>query len=154
MVKEVCQPCSKTINIGHSILECEVCHTAIHTKCFKSSGFCSSNNLWVCQACSFKIVPRYNPFALLNKGDSEKFYDAEAGGEEETVSYVSDIFDQCQNYKLSELNKVRSSLSQNQNSCRFDQFSSYFINIDGNASNFDSLLAEIECTCNVIDDYI
>ena len=46
MIKEVCEPCSKSINIGQPILECEVCHKAIHTKWYKSSGFSPVNNLW------------------------------------------------------------------------------------------------------------
>ena len=144
MMKEVCLPCSKTINLGQSILECDVCHTAIHTKCFKSSGFCSANNIWVCQTCSFKITPRYNPFELMTKGDSDKFYDDEAEGEEETISVISDILNRCQNYKTSEINHVLNRQYSKQDTRHSNKFSSYFINIDGNGSNFDSLLVELD----------
>ena len=134
MIKEVCEPCSKSINIGQPILECEVCHKAIHTKCYKSSGFSPVNNLWVCKVCSFKIIPRYNPFEILAKGDSDKFYD-EAGGEEEAIGLISDILNNCLNYKTTEMNKATCNLQPS--------LSSFFLNIDGNASNFDSLLVEL-----------
>ena len=144
MVKEVCEPCSRPINIGHSILECEVCSTAIHTKCYKSSGFCPTNNLWVCKSCSHKIIPRYNPFEILTNGDIEKFYDDEAGNEEDTICIISDILNQCKNYKSSEIEQAVNNLQVSQKSHNIGQFSSYFINIDGNASNFDSLLVELQ----------
>ncbi|KAL5255671.1 hypothetical protein ACHWQZ_G011039 [Mnemiopsis leidyi] len=144
MVKEVCEPCSRPINIGHSILECEVCSTAIHTKCYKSSGFCPTNNLWVCKSCSHKIIPRYNPFEILTNGDIEKFYDDEAGNEEDTVCIISDILNQCKNYKSAEIEQAVNNLQVSQKSHNISQFSSYFINIDGNASNFDSLLVELQ----------
>ena len=134
MIKEVCEPCSKSINIGQPILECEVCHKAIHTKCYKSSGFSPVNNLWVCKVCSFKIIPRYNPFEILAKGDSDKFYD-EACGEEEAMGLISDILNNCLNYKTAEMNKATCNLQPS--------LSCFFLNIDGNASNFDSLLVEL-----------
>ncbi|KAL5270292.1 hypothetical protein ACHWQZ_G001136 [Mnemiopsis leidyi] len=76
--------------------------------------------------------------------DSEKFYDDGVGGEEETVSVISDVLNQCQNYKVSEVNQVISDLHSSCGPGHNDHFSSFFINIDGNASNFDTLLVELE----------
>ena len=148
LIKEVCEPCSRPINIGHPILECEACHTAIHTRCYKLAGFCPANNLWVCKTCSFKITPRYNPFEELISSDSDKFYDNEYAGEEEAFIQISDTLNKCQSYKTCELNKVISAskptLGSSKNSSHITQFSTYFMNIDGNTTNFDSLLVELE----------
>ncbi|KAL5261473.1 hypothetical protein ACHWQZ_G007251 [Mnemiopsis leidyi] len=80
----------------------------------------------------------------MTKGDSEKFYDDGVGDEEETISVISNVLNQCQNYKVSEVNEVISDLHSSCGSGHSDHFSSYFINIDGNASNFDTLLVELE----------
>ena len=74
MIKEVCEPCSRPINIGQPLLECEACRTAIHTKCFKAAGFSSANKLWVCKTCSLNIEPRYNPFEQMINHDSDHYF--------------------------------------------------------------------------------
>ena len=98
MIKEVCEPCSRPINIGHPILECQTCQKAIHTKCYKLAGFCAANSLWVCKSCSSKITPRYNPFEQMINHDSDKFYDDEGASENETIKQISDILNNCQSY--------------------------------------------------------
>jgi len=155
LIKEVCEPCSKTINIGQPILECEICCSAIHQKCYKSAGFCSVDEGWICKNCSLKIIPRYNPFKLLLNNDTDKFYNDEFAGEERMISKISHTLEKCQSYKTSDLNQAitklqspeephpNTSKSPNQGSTSF-QFSVYFMNIDGNNSNFDSLLIELQ----------
>ena len=155
LIKEVCEPCSKTINIGQPILECETCHNMIHHKCYKTAGFCSVDNGWVCKNCSLNIIPRYNPFKLLLNNDTDKFYDDEFAGEEERLSKISLTLEKCRSYKTFDLNQaITELLSPNEphpnvtkppkKASTSFQFSVYFMNIDGNTSNFDSLLVELQ----------
>ena len=77
--------------------------------------------------------------------ESDKFYDDE--GENETIQQISSILNQCQSYTTRELNRVIDQLqppNHNQSNHNITQFSSYFINIDGNTTNFDSLLTELK----------
>ena len=140
LIKEVCEPCCKPINIGQPLLECETCRTAIHTKCFKAAGFCSTNSMWICKTCSFNITPRYNPFEQMMNKESDKFYDDDGANDDITLQQISNVLNSCQSYTAQELNGVIPQLSTANSTT---QFSTYFINIDGNASNFDTLLAEL-----------
>ena len=145
LIKEVCEPCSKTINIGQPLLECEGCHVAIHTKCFKKAGFCPTNGLWVCKTCSTNMVPRYNPFLEIIDGDNEKFYDDDGFCHDENIHDIAKILEQCQGYSANELNRaVRELTPQTSSSKTPSKFSSYFLNIDGNKTNFDNLCVELK----------
>jgi hypothetical protein len=89
---------------------------------------------------------------LLNN-DSDKFYENECRGEEEDLQKISDVLNRCESYKTCDLNRaILSAQSQNRQqninssskSSTIMHFSTYFINIDGNATNFNSLLAELQ----------
>ena len=141
LIKEVCEPCSKTINIGQPLLECEGCHTAIHTKCFKKAGFCPTNGLWVCKTCSINIIPRYNPFLEIIDSDDEKLYDDDGLCNDEQIHQISNVLELCKSYSASAFNTAVPKTANSKP--RSLEFSSYFINIDGNKTNFDSLCAEL-----------
>ena len=141
LIKEVCEPCSKTINIGQPLLECEGCHIAIHTKCFREAGFCPANGLWVCKACSLNIVPRYNPFLEIIDNSDEKFYDDDGLCHDEQIHQICSILELCKSYSATAFNSaVPKTASPKSKSL---EFSSYFVNIDGNKTNFDGLCAEL-----------
>ena len=58
LIKEVCEGCSKSINIGQAITECFNCSNKSHTKCFKKCKFEAINGEHY-----FKIILKpYNPF--------------------------------------------------------------------------------------------
>ena len=85
--KEVCSCCSKFINIGQSITECDKCNIIIHTKCFKTSKFILSNNAYYCKNCESLVHVKYNPFKSSTENYSQN---------KDTHSYneeLSDIFD-------------------------------------------------------------
>lgn len=155
MIKEVCKPCCRTINIGQPILECDLCHIAIHTKCFKKAKFFTINDLWVCYKCSLEFVPRYNPFEkMLNTEQSDKFYENDPTGDDATIGKISNVLNLCKSFNTQDFN---STMEQSQFAKpsknppekqspplhKTSQFSSYFINIDGNSTNFNSLLTEL-----------
>ena len=107
MIKEVCVPCSKFINIGQPILECEICFTAIHTRCHKIAKFSALDGIWCCQTCSSNQSPRYNPFPSYSKSESsDKFYDDEAAHEDAIIQSISRVLDGCSNYSVKNLNNA------------------------------------------------
>ena len=150
MKKEVCGPCSKLINIGQPILECEICFTAIHTKCYKRAKFSSANGLWACEACTGNLLLRYNPFPSISRNNGEeKFYDDENTQDDIITQSICRVLNSCKPYTVKDFNKV---IRQQKNhiltntgnsSPETIQFSSYFLNIDGNKSNFSSLCIEL-----------
>ena len=72
-VKETCDSCSKFINIGQAITECEKCMLVVHTKCFAKSSFKLLNDSYYCQICLRTTgEEQYNPFkTMLNEDDDE-----------------------------------------------------------------------------------
>ena len=148
--KETCVPCNKSINIGQAILECEVCFTAIHTKCYKLANFVTVNGMWCCAPCSSGQMLRYNPFPTSSSNKSDKFYDDEGAYEEEIAQTVNILLKNCKGYSLAELNlatnqhKLQNSEPDKALSCSKTQLSSYFHNIDGNKTNFNSLLVDLK----------
>ena len=146
--KEVCGPCKKFIKIGQPLLECENCNTAIHTKCYKSAGFSCVNGLWVCDDCEFDIKPRYNPFPSLRDQESDKFYDDDGVYDDNILQSISNILDRCKAYSAVELKTIIKHHidHSNNNTCKTlkTSLSSLFLNLDGNASNFDQFLVELQ----------
>ena len=75
----------------------------------------------------------------------DKFYENDQAGEDQTLQAISNVLNQCQSYTTKDLNQA---IKQFQPSLpgslsRTTQFSSYFINVDGNSTNFNILLSEI-----------
>ena len=134
------------------MLECEICFTAIHTKCHKKAKFSSSNGLWACETCTSNLLPRYNPFHSLSQsnGNEEKFYDDEGPGDEVMAQSICRVLKSCMPYTVQDLNKIISEQEKNRSngseksSHNIAQFSSYFLNIDGNKSNFNSFCIELK----------
>ncbi len=105
--KEVCKPCSKTINIGQPLLECEICFSAIHTKCHKIAGFNSLNGLWACSTCSENMPPRYNPFPSASSTESyDKFYDDEGAYDDAIIQAITRVLECCKSYTVKEINEI------------------------------------------------
>ena len=151
--KEVCSPCERSIKIGQPILECEVCFSAIHTKCYKKAGYTSTNGYWACVSCTSNLTPRYNPFPNSQMGDSvqDKFYDDEGAYDDTVIQSISSVLDSCKSYTSKEVTEVVKQLDQQCNSSyklssssKSSKFSSYFINIDGNKTNFDNLCVDLK----------
>ena len=139
--KETCLPCNKFINIGQPIVECERCLKAIHTKCHKLAKFTSINNQWLCHDCSDSISPRYNPFAYINEGfHSDKFHENDNEAIDETLQCVMSVLESCQPYDIGTLNNATDQFKN----ADAPPMSTMFLNIDGNASNFNTFLVELK----------
>ena len=152
ITKENCECCHKAICIGQAITECNLCPSVIHTRCFKKSDFILENNASYCFVCySQKFEPRYNPYKLyLNyqiPSYEEKSYNEDPVEFIDTVQTLSNILDNCIPFKtIDEANNFSLFTEKN-------KFSTMFLNIDGNKSNFDEfaiLLKQIKQEFSVI----
>ena len=142
--KEVCKYCTKFINIGQPTTECMKCDEIIHTKCWKKSEFTEIDFVYYCSKCSKSVEHRYNPFktlahphpSLIHDIDDPKFYDDDPSAVPDSIKQSSKILEQCKSLSTTQINEVF-------NETNTTTFSSYFLNIDGNNSNFDHFAAEI-----------
>ena len=80
--------------------------------------------------CKHLSVKKYNPFKFDNFSDDMSDCD-------ENIQKISQILESCKSYSVNDINNLHHE--------SFDKFTSmFFLNIDGNKSNFDSLVAELE----------
>ena len=153
MAKEVCAACTKFVNIGQPILECEICFTAIHTKCHKTANYSPVNGRWCCQNCASIEPPRYNPFPtnMVNES-SDKFYDDEGAYDDAIIQSISKVLDSCNCYSAKNFNQkvrllginIHNGHESKNPDIKCTQFSTYFHNIDGNKTNFNSLCVDLK----------
>ena len=142
-MREKCGCCSKSINIGHAIVECSRCYTVIHHKCDRHAGFIKYSDQWICQVCHLHDEPRYNPFASWQTSDADKHYD---GDSDNVAQEISLILESCKSYKIKEFNEIVTTNKFGTNELSMSEMlSSLFLNIDGNLTNFDQFCAEIKC---------
>ena len=136
--KEVCSCCTRSINIGQSINECQKCNCVIHTKCYKLSNFSKVNNNHVCQLCAPSVTKRYNPFKVeLDRVSDNEDADSVDSVEIYDLYKISNILESCKSYTTDEINDI--------DPANFEKnLSMYFLNLDGNKSNFDSLAVELQ----------
>ena len=88
---------------------------------------------------------KYNPFSnLYTDSDSTKFYDIEPSDVIDSTKKISSILDKCSLYTTHEVNQLFSHASEGIDQATPVKFSSYFLNIDGNKTNFDNFACELE----------
>ena len=129
--KEKCGYCQKNVNIGQSICECYKCNCVIHTKCYKLSNFDKINNSFFCENCITEVVVRYNPYKHNIEDDDEN------SDVTESLQTMSNILENCKSYTVKDVNDISSSSF-------VENMSSFFLNLDGNQTNFDSMIVELE----------
>ena len=136
ITKETCTQCQKFVNIGQAITECHNCNTVFHTKCIKPSNLqFDINCVPICNSCSESCIPRYNPFISWSKIDGDKPYNDECGSD---IIQISKILNSCTSYTIESLNKaIKSQVITDDNTAQSLQMSSFFMNIDGNFTNFN-----------------
>ena len=137
--KEVCGYCSKFVSLGQAISECASCNEIIHTKCYGKAEFVIISSRIYCKNCIDQGNHKYNPFISqfddLECADDDNFYNVDLKQIIDTIQNASNILETCNSYSSSELN----SLLHNES----NKFSTFFLNVDGNKSNFDYLTAEL-----------
>ena len=137
--KETCTACNKNVNIGQKLCICQICNKIVHAKCYVDSKFKFKKGNMYCESCyndQFFHELRYNRFKLTtSKNESDKFYDLEPSEYDPIIIEISSVLKKCK------LNTVKTF----KNSCESltSNFSTYFLNIDGNYTNFDSFSGQV-----------
>ena len=134
LVKEMCSHCIKSVNVGQPTSECEKCNIIIHAKCYKASNFCKINARDYCESCSGGIQVRYNPYRFAECIDDNDREVCDEGYSE--MRKVSSVLESCATYTVQSLNAIDESQFTN-------NISMYFLNLDGNNTNFDELVLEL-----------
>ena len=138
--KEMCTVCKKYINFGQKLCVCHICNKIIHGKCVSENNFFFKNGKMLCSACCVDASPhelRYNPFDLItSKNQTDKFYDTEPVEFDPSFSEISSLLQKCKSNTVEDLKTACKDFKNN--------FSTYFLNIDGNHSNFDYLSIELD----------
>lgn len=100
--------------------------------------------------CSSEIDYVYNPFRKLNYTekcdcDDDKFYGLELNDIVDDITKISDVLENCKSYNnLTDLdNSIRTLTPNGAGDSISDRFSTLFLNLDGNKSNFDMLAVDI-----------
>ena len=89
---------------------------------------------WQCFDCITNSVPRYNPFNDLETDRHDQFDMQQL----DDVQTISKILNSCELHDKTSFRSAKNCISKTKST-----FSILFNNINGNASNFDSLLADI-----------
>ena len=141
LTKEKCGCCSKNINIGQRFLECHKCQCIIHKNCFKNSEFRLIDSKFLCRSCCECKNLVYNPFKDLcysnevsKDSENDKFYSEDWSEAMGSLQTASSILEKCCYYKFKSLH---------QHTPKNSDFKTLFYNIDGNKSNFDTFLSEL-----------
>ena len=139
--KETCEHCSKYINVGQCTAICDKCNIILHGKC-SSKNFSYIRSNWYCDSCvNMYDINHYNPFfEILQNMKHEKIYESESHDFVELHENVSNVLEDCKNFSRYELNHYLNFNEIN----RRNIFSSYFLNIDGNNTNFDNFVTELQ----------
>ena len=136
--KERCGGCQGFVSIHNKIICCSSCDLIYHAKCSVNQfEFDHINDLWMCWKCLANNPKKYNPFISLtyDKHDPNCLYDVE------DLKDITNILDSCQLYTPQGFNNLVHTKFANGKDKNL--ISVIFNNIDGNASNFDTFVAEL-----------
>ena len=143
MRKEACNFCTKNILIGQLVTVCGNCDIIAHTKCAKKHKFKMFREKRYCQTCvKTHDIIRYNPFYDILEEEDEKFFEENPTEYIESIQELSEILENCKNFSKKQFMDLTSKLEQDKN-LNNQLFSTYFLNIDGNKTNFNQLTAEL-----------
>ena len=140
-VKEVCSVCTKYILIGHSASVWRHCDVSFHTKCAKKATFKLFRNKQYCLSCiTTNNIIRYNPFHDKLENQDDKFFENEPTEHIQSIQELSKTLENCKSYSKSQFNELMANdLNQkHQGQAQNLLLSTYFLNIDGNKTNFET----------------
>ena len=137
MTKNRCEGCNKFLSMHNRILSCEKCKKIVHSQCAKNLfDYNQVTDRWLCNTCINSCQKRYNPFSTI----AYDRHDPVHIDESEDVMEINKILDSCRTYNPKSLNHLIN-LHNDTN----QKLTTVFNNIDGNASNFDTFVADISC---------
>ena len=143
---EICACCNRPIRAGHPFIVCKNCDTIMHNRCRTPENVIKFRDNMYCKKCiDQNDIIRYNPFYQAPHFDNNGLLDDEPINFIESLRTSSNILESCNSYSIQELNS--------RILCDDNRFSTCFLNIDGNSSNFDNFsidLARIDHNFSVI----
>ena len=139
-----CAHCQDVIKNKQLSVSYEMCHAHFHKTC--SRQFLKKyRNFAYCKEClnNFDLI-KYNPYyetlaEISNENELKPFANDEPPESIEILEEYSNILENCENLTISQYNKAVSEKNLNNG----NPLTLQFLNIDGNASNFDSLATTI-----------
>ena len=140
LIPEKCFSCCRPVRAGHPFILCQNCDRILHKKCKSTDNTKTFRELTYCTNCTEKNdILRYNPFYQPPhfSGDNDHTNE-EPIDYIESLQTISNILENCQSYSIKQLNG-HELITNNVN----NYFSTLFLNIDGNSSNFDNFAVQI-----------
>ena len=115
---------------------CEGCNALHHASCANESFEFDHNKLsWMCKTCMSVGTDRYNPFT----SSADDKYSPHTGEFSNDLTTMSNILRNCSYYDKNEIESLYSTIKRRNT----PNLTCLFNNIDGNASNFDTFVADI-----------
>ena len=151
LIKETCTCCNKNIKFSQNTLTCESCGNVIYTACYKNSNFVIAEEAWHCGHCLRQHTTRYNPFMAINN-DGDDCNNNISTDVIHSLHNITNILNSCKSYNKQQFNNLLHSPQLINPKKNRTLFSMYFHNIDGNATNFDTMIVELhqlECSFSV-----
>ena len=142
--KEVCSVCTRSILIGQLTIICANCDCITHSRCAKKNKFTTFREKPYCSTCirMYDII-RYNPFMDLLDGQDDKFFEDQPAEYIESIQEYSEMLENSLHYSKKQFRDLINSLEENK-TIKNQLFSTYFLNIDGNSTNFEQLNTELK----------
>ena len=136
---ELCACCSKPVRTGHPFIVCHECNCIIHKKCTTNTILKFRDVTYCKLCCDRKDIVRYNPFYQHSNFNHNEQFDDEPVDYIQSVNTIHNILENCHTYTTNHLNSHILPCSNDQE----NYLSTFFLNIDGNATNFDSLTLQL-----------
>ena len=125
---------------------CCMCNAQIHLKCTKGGAITVRGELY-CEICvNIHDPKKYNPFyetlESITSGSDCSHFDDEPKESLDMLESLSSTLESCKAYSIHEFNKYISQ-PKTQITTNSKVISCHFLNIDGNATNFDSFVTTL-----------
>ena len=138
LIYENCVCCNKAIRAGHPFIICHNCDCILHKKCKTKENIINFRNKTYCKSCADKNdIVRYNPFYQPPHFANNGPFEDEPTDYIDSINMTSSILENCQSFSIKQLNL--NILPKNLE----NYFSTLFLNIDGNATNFDEFAVQM-----------
>ena len=137
---EKCASCKKAVRTGHPFVTCKNCDCILHKKCKSNANMKHFRGDNFCTTClENRDIVRYNPLYQPPHLSTDEVFDDEPVDYIQSLDHISQTLENCATYSISQFQSLISSPPPPDKM----HLSSFFLNIDGNSSNFDNLAVEL-----------
>ena len=141
-----CIKCRKSVSLTQKATKCTNCNGELHARCSKKFIVHHRNKTFCFDCLKTFDIMKYNPFYEIITApaeDIEKFYNSNQISTDalDTIYPLSEILENCTVNSVEDFNNLSTSLRNYKDNK--DMLSYKFLNIDGNASNYDTPLTTL-----------